>query len=100
MASPSVFARGVDHSLELVDEHLAPEQVKARRDSESRSFATRLAIWIVLRLMLPLRCLIGDVYRSCLFATKTWRGRARRSTTSPQLHDALSPIHIHNLNTL
>lgn len=37
MASPSVFARGVDHSLELVDEHLAPEQVRARRDSESRS---------------------------------------------------------------
>jgi hypothetical protein len=44
MASPSVFARGVDHSLELVDEHLAPEHARARRDSASRSLATRLAI--------------------------------------------------------
>jgi hypothetical protein len=44
MASPKVFARGVDHSLELVDEHLAPEHVRARRDSASRWLATRLAI--------------------------------------------------------
>jgi hypothetical protein len=44
MASPNVFARGVDHSLELVDEHLAPEHVKARRDNARRSLATRLAI--------------------------------------------------------
>jgi len=44
MASPNVFARGVDHSLELVDEHLAPEHTRARRDSASRWLATRLAI--------------------------------------------------------
>lgn len=56
MASPNVFARGVDHSLELVDEHLAPEHTRARRDSASRWLATRLAIWIVLRLILVLRC--------------------------------------------
>jgi hypothetical protein len=55
MASPNVFARGVDHSLELVEEHLAPEHVRARRDSTSRSLATRLANCIVLRLMLSLR---------------------------------------------
>jgi hypothetical protein len=44
MASPSVFARGVDHSLELVDEHLAPEHVTACRDRASRPLATRLTI--------------------------------------------------------
>lgn len=44
MASLNVFARGVDHSLELVDEHLAPEQAGARRDSASLSLITRLAI--------------------------------------------------------
>jgi hypothetical protein len=43
MASPSVFARGVDHSLELVEEHLAPEHVRARRDKASCSLANRLA---------------------------------------------------------
>lgn len=61
MASPSVLASGVDHCLELVDEYLAPEHVKARRDSRTLSRASHLATCIVLRLISTLRCTIEQV---------------------------------------